>query len=252
MTLLSLSNVSKNYGGLRVLNDVRLDVEPGERRAIIGPNGAGKTTLFHLVSGQVPPSGGSIVFDGEDVTRRPPHQMARRGLARTFQTNNLFLHLTVFENVRLAVQQKLGYGRQWYRPWWAFEGVNARTEQVLARAGLATRADALATNLSYGEQRQLEIAIALAGEPKLLLLDEPTAGMSFAETAHTVATVASLPRDLTLLIIEHDMDTIFALADRITVLDHGTVIAEGSPDDVRKNASVRAVYLGEGEDDAHA
>ena len=245
MALLSLAHVSKNYAGLRVLSNVQLDVEPGERRAIIGPNGAGKTTLFHLISGQVPPSGGSITFDGEDVTRRAPHQMARRGLARTFQTNNLFLPLTVFENVRLAVQRRMGHGRDWFKPWWAHDEVNARCEAVLARAGLSSRAHDLATNLSYGEQRQLEMAIALAGEPKLLLLDEPTAGMSVAETAHAVQTVAALPRDLTLLIIEHDMDTIFALADRITVLDHGQIIAEGTPAEVRRNEAVRSVYLGE-------
>jgi branched-chain amino acid transport system ATP-binding protein len=245
VALLSLSNVSKNYAGLRVLNDIRMDVEPGERRAIIGPNGAGKTTLFHLVSGQVPPSSGAVVFDGEDVTRRPPYEMARRGLARTFQTNNLFLQLTVFENVRLAVQQRMHDARAWFKPWWSFDRINQRTEQVLERAGLASRSEVLATNLSYGEQRQLEMAIALAGEPKLLLLDEPTAGMSVAETAHAVQTIGTLPRSLTLLIIEHDMDTIFALADRITVLDHGTVIAEGTPDAVRGDANVRAVYLGE-------
>jgi len=248
VALLSLNHVSKNYGGLRVLNDVQLAVEPGERRAIIGPNGAGKTTLFHLISGQVPTSSGSIVFNGQDVTRRAPHQMARRGLARTFQTNNLFLQLSVFENVRLAVQRRMDRGTHWFRPWWSFKDVNARTEHALARAGLASRSEDLATNLSYGEQRQLEMAIALAGEPALLLLDEPTAGMSVAETSHTVQTVAALPRDLTLLIIEHDMDTIFALADRITVLDHGTVIAEGPPEDVRANAHVRAVYLGEDSD----
>jgi branched-chain amino acid transport system ATP-binding protein len=206
VALLSLANVSKNYAGLRVLNDIQLDVESGERRAIIGPNGAGKTTLFHLISGQVPPSSGTVVFDGEDVTKRAPYQMARRGLARTFQTNNLFLHLTVFENVRLAVQRRMDRGRQWFRPWWALDDVNERTDAVLARAGLASRAEDLATNLPYGEQRQLEMAIALAGEPKLLLLDEPTAGMSRQDgTRHRGG---ALPRDLTLLIIErhgHDL-----------------------------------------------
>jgi branched-chain amino acid transport system ATP-binding protein len=245
VALLSLSNISKNYGGLRVLNKIQLDVESGERRAIIGPNGAGKTTLFHLISGQVPPSSGAIVFDGEDVTRRAPYQMAHRGLARTFQTNNLFLPLTVFENISLAVQQRMGCAHDWFKPWWAHAAVIARCDAVLARAGLSARAQDLATNLSYGEQRQLEMAIALAGDPKLLLLDEPTAGMSVAETTHAVQTVASLPRDLTLLIIEHDMDTIFAIADRITVLDHGTIIAEGTPDEVRNNPDVRAVYLGD-------
>jgi branched-chain amino acid transport system ATP-binding protein len=243
--LLSLKQVCKNYSGLQVLNDVELSVEPGERRALIGPNGAGKTTIFHLVSGQVKPSSGTITFDGQDITHQTPYQMARRGLARTFQTNNLFLQLTTFENVRLSVQQQLGQSRHWFKPWWSFSTVIDRTELVLERAGLASRREDLATNLSYGEQRQLEMAIALAGEPKLLLLDEPTAGMSVAETAHAVETVARLPRDLTILIIEHDMDTIFAVADRITVLDHGQVIADGLPDAVRDDPHVRAVYLGQ-------
>jgi branched-chain amino acid transport system ATP-binding protein len=246
VALLSLGQVSKNYAGLKALHDIKLAVEPGERRAIIGPNGAGKTTLFHLISGQVPPSSGKITFDGEDVTRRGPHEMARRGLARTFQTNNLFLHLTVFENVRLAVQVRMGRSGRWFKPWWGYDDVNDRTNAVLQRAALAGRRDDLATTLSYGEQRQLEMAIALAGEPKLLLLDEPTAGMSVAETAHTVEAIGALPRDLTMLIIEHDMDTIFAIADRITVLDHGQVLAEGTPDTVRSDREVRAVYLGEG------
>jgi branched-chain amino acid transport system ATP-binding protein len=245
VALLSLGRVCKNYAGLQALRDIQLAVEPGERRAIIGPNGAGKTTLFHLISGQVAPSSGTITFDGEDVTRRRPYEMARRGLARTFQTNNLFLHLTVFENVRLAVQERMGRSGRWFKPWWGYDAVNNRTDEVLQRAALAGRRDDLATTLSYGEQRQLEMAIALAGEPKLLLLDEPTAGMSVAETAHTVETIGALPRDLTMLIIEHDMDTIFAIADRITVLDHGQVLAEGTPNAVRSNREVRAVYLGE-------
>ena len=249
MALLSLTNVSKHYGGLNVLSDVRLDVELGERRAIIGPNGAGKSTLFHLISGQVPPSSGQITFDTEDVTGLAPYQMARRGLARTFQTNTLFLKLTTFENVRLAVQQHLGQSRHWFRPWWGFDRVNDRTEDVLRTAGLWNRQADLASDLSYGEQRQLEMAIALAGEPKLLLLDEPTAGMSAAETTQAVATVAALPRDLTILIVEHDMETIFALADRIAVLDHGQVIADGTPAEVRNGPQVRAVYLGVDEEE---
>jgi branched-chain amino acid transport system ATP-binding protein len=173
--------------------------------------------------------------------------MFRLGLARTFQKNSLFLDLTTQENVRLAVQAHRRQGHHWFRPWWAFDEVNQRTHDVLERAGLSGRQLDLAKNLSYGEQRQLEMAIALAGEPKLLLLDEPTAGMSLTETASSIATIKSLPRDLTLLIIEHDMDTVFALADRITVLDHGQVIANGSPDEVRQDAQVRIVYLGQEE-----
>jgi branched-chain amino acid transport system ATP-binding protein len=245
VALLSLDNICKNFAGLQALKDVRLSIEPGERRALIGPNGAGKTTLFNIISGELPPSSGAVRLAERDVTGLPPERMFRLGLARTFQKNSLFLDLTTQENVRLAVQAHQRQGHHWFRPWWAFGEVNDRTRQVLERAGLWARRLDLAKNLSYGEQRQLEMAIALAGEPSLLLLDEPTAGMSVTETATSVRTISSLPRGLTVLIIEHDMDTVFALADRITVLDHGQVIADGSPDEVRHDAQVRAVYLGE-------
>jgi branched-chain amino acid transport system ATP-binding protein len=245
VSLLSLKKIGKNFAALQVLKDVELDVEPGERRAIIGPNGAGKTTLFNLISGELKPSEGRIVFDERDVTGIPPDQMCRLGLARTFQKNNLFLDLVTEENVRLAVQAHQRRSHHWFRPWWAFDDVNGRTHEVLEQAGLWGRRADLVRNLSYGEQRQLEMAIALAGRPKLLLLDEPTAGMSAAEATSSVATIANLPRDLTLLIIEHNMDTIFAIADRITVLDHGQVLAEGTPEHVRTDPQVRSVYLGE-------
>ena len=245
MALLSLDRVSKNFAGVKALRDVSLSVEPGERRAIIGPNGAGKTTLFNIISGEMPPSSGAVTLAGREVTNLSPERMFRLGLARTFQKNSLFLDLTTQENVRLAVQAHQRQGHHWFKPWWAFDAMNERTRQVLERAGLWSRRLEPAKNLSYGEQRQLEMAIALAGEPALLLLDEPTAGMSVAETASSVATIGALPRDLTLLIIEHDMDTVFAVADRITVLDHGQVIADGMPDAVRRDSQVRAVYLGE-------
>jgi branched-chain amino acid transport system ATP-binding protein len=245
MSLLSLDRVCKNFAGVQALRDVSLSVEPGERRAIIGPNGAGKTTLFNIISGELPPSSGGVALAGREVTNTSPERMFRLGLARTFQKNSLFLDLTTEENVRLAVQAHQKQGHHWFRPWWAFDAVNQRTRLVLERAGLWSRHLEPAKNLSYGEQRQLEMAIALAGEPTLLLLDEPTAGMSVAETASSVATIGALPRDLTLLIIEHDMDTVFAVADRITVLDHGQVIADGDPDTVRRDPQVRAVYLGE-------
>jgi branched-chain amino acid transport system ATP-binding protein len=245
--LLSLNRICKNFAGLEVLKEVSLSVEPGERRAIIGPNGAGKTTLFNVISGALPPSSGTVELSDQQVTGLTPERMFRLGLARTFQKNSLFLDLTTEENIRLAVQAHRRQGHHWFRPWWAFDEVNQRTHDVLERAGLSGRQLDLAKNLSYGEQRQLEMAIALAGEPKLLLLDEPTAGMSLTETASSIATIKSLPRDLTLLIIEHDMDTVFALADRITVLDHGQVIANGSPDEVRQDSQVRIVYLGQEE-----
>jgi branched-chain amino acid transport system ATP-binding protein len=245
VALLSLQRICKNFAGLEVLKDVSLSIEPGERRAIIGPNGAGKTTLFNIVSGELPPSSGAVHLSDREVTGLTPERMFRLGLARTFQKNSLFLDLTTQENVRLAVQAHQRQGHHWFRPWWTFDEVNQRARSVLERAGLWSRHLEPVKNLSYGEQRQLEVAIALAGEPSLLLLDEPTAGMSLAETASSVATIGSLPRDLTLLIIEHDMDTVFALADQITVLDHGQVIAHGTPDEVRRDPQVRSVYLGE-------
>jgi branched-chain amino acid transport system ATP-binding protein len=245
VALLNLDRVSKNFAGVQALRDVSLSVETGERRAIIGPNGAGKTTLFNIISGEMPPSSGAVTLGDRQVTNLTPERMFRLGLARTFQKNSLFLDLTTLENVRLAVQAHQRQGHHWFKPWWTFDAVNDRTRHVLERAGLWSRRLEPAKNLSYGEQRQLEMAIALAGEPTLLLLDEPTAGMSVAETASSVATIGALPRDLTLLIIEHDMDTVFAVADRITVLDHGQVIADGVPDAVRSDAQVRAVYLGE-------
>jgi branched-chain amino acid transport system ATP-binding protein len=245
MALLSLDHVCKNFAGLEVLRDVQLSVEPGERRAIIGPNGAGKTTLFNIVSGELKPSSGTINLEGQPVTGLAPEQMFRLGLARTFQKNSLFMDLTTLENIRLAVQAHQQQSFHWFRPWWAFDAVNARARAVVEQAGLWGRQAEVVKNLSYGEQRMLEVAIALAGEPRLLLLDEPTAGMSMAETANSVVTISTLPRELTILIIEHDMDTIFAIADRITVLDHGQVLADGTPDEVRNNEEVRSVYLGE-------
>jgi branched-chain amino acid transport system ATP-binding protein len=249
VALLSLDRVCKNFAGLEVLTDVTLSVAPGERRAIIGPNGAGKTTLFNIISGELPPSSGNVMLGERQVTNMPPERMFRLGLARTFQKNSLFLDLTTQENVRLAVQAHQKQGHHWFRPWWSFDEVNQRTRAVMEQSGLWNRRLEPAKNLSYGEQRQLEMAIALAGEPRLLLLDEPTAGMSLAETTATVATIGALSRELTLLIIEHDMEAVFAIADRITVLDHGHVIADGEPAAVRSDPQVRSVYLGESDDD---
>jgi branched-chain amino acid transport system ATP-binding protein len=242
--LLQLRDLSKNFSGLHVLRDINLSVEAGERRAIIGPNGAGKTTLFNLVSGELQPSTGQVLLEGNDVTGRPPNQMWALGLARTFQKNNLFFELTTYENVRLAVQAHHGYAHRWFRAWQSLNDVNDHTRDILVRQDLWTRRDETAKNLSYGEQRQLEVAIALAAEPKLLLLDEPTAGMSPAETARTIDMLAALPRDLTVLIIEHDMDAVFSLADRIAVLNYGELLADGTPEAVKADPKVQEVYLG--------
>ncbi len=244
--LLRVENIHRRFGGLRVLNGVNLSVAEGERLAIIGPNGAGKTTLFNIIGGELAPGLGRIILGGEDVTRRPAHERVSRGLARTFQTNNLFLGLSVFENVRLAVQRRQGAAFRVLQLASALTEVSSETAGLLARLGLQERHLALARDLSYGEQRQLEVALALAGRPRLLLLDEPTAGMSPAETASMVELIRSFPRDVTLLIIEHDMDVVFAIADRIAVLHYGEVLADGRPHEVRNDPNVLAVYLGTG------
>ncbi len=244
MSQLRVDGLHKHFGGLAALVGVSLDVAAGERRAIIGPNGAGKTTLFNLIAGELPPSRGSIHLDGRDVTRLPVHERANLGLARTYQRNNLFLSLSVFENVRLAVQHHRRAASNPFRPASHYAEVHAATEAVLQRLGLTEQCRTPAGNLAYGQQRTLEVALALATEPQVLLLDEPTAGMSSAETGEMVRLIEGLSRSLTLLIVEHDMDVVFSLADRVTVLHYGEVIAEGLPGEVRANPKVREIYLG--------
>lgn len=239
-----MRRISKNFSGLHVLRDIDLTVSAGERRAIIGPNGAGKTTLFNVISGELQPTSGTVLYEGHEVTGMAPNQMWAAGLSRTFQRNNLFFQLTTYENVRLAVQAHRGFAHRWFRSWQSLENVNDHTRDILVRLELWERRDDLVKNLSYGEQRQLEVAIALAAEPKLLLLDEPTAGMSPAETSRTIQMLAGLPKELTLLIIEHDMDAVFSLADRIAVLNYGELLADGTPEAVKADPRVQEVYLG--------
>jgi branched-chain amino acid transport system ATP-binding protein len=244
---LQLQALTRYFGALGAVNGVSLTVAPRERRAIIGPNGAGKTTLFNLITGHLAPTGGRILFDGAPISGLPPHRVARRGISRSFQRTNLFLRLTVLENLRLAAAAGAPGS---YR---LFSSVS-RGAEPLRRAhataeavGLTERLPVAAGTLSYGEQRQLEIGVALATSPRVLLLDEPTAGMSPEETHRMTQLLAGLPREVTLLIIEHDMDVVFSLADRITVLHHGEVLAEGAPDEVRADARVYEVYLGTGD-----
>jgi len=237
-------NLQMRFGALAALTGVDLRVGAGERRAVIGPNGAGKTTLFHIISGELEATAGSVFLLGRAVTGVPPHVRARLGLGRTFQRNNLLMRLTVWENVRLAVQVRHGLGAQWLRPVEAYREVSDEAASLLEQVGLSHRRSNVVAEISYGEQRQLELALALATAPRVLLLDEPTAGMSPAETAHMVDMLAGLPRDLTVCIIEHDMDVVAALADNITVMHHGQVIADGPAAAVRADPHVQAVYLG--------
>jgi branched-chain amino acid transport system ATP-binding protein len=244
MSALLIDAVSRNFGGVQALTDVSFSVEPGERRLIIGPNGAGKTTLFNMLSGAFAVSSGRIMLFDRDITRRPPYERARLGLARTFQITNLFPRLTVLQNVLLALQAMDDTAFSLHRRMSAnshlFEG--ART--LLESWGLSGIADRTAKDISYGEKRQIDLILGMAMGPKVLLLDEPTAGLSAAEVVRVVEMIRSLPKDMTILVIEHDMNVAFDLADRIAVLHQGRLIAEGDRDAIRNNAQVNDIYLG--------
>lgn len=244
MTLLCLEHVSKAFGELVVTKDVCLSVPPGERHVIIGPNGAGKSSLVHQITGQLRPSSGVIKFKGRDITSASPDKICQWGIGRTFQKNNLFRSLSVRENVRLAVQAKCG---GWYQPLRSAASRHEqrrRADELLEQVHLTERHQRAVSALSYGEQRQLEIAIALAAEPELLLLDEPTSGMSPAETEHMIDLIKELPDSITLLMIEHDMKVVFSLAQRITVLHYGAILLTGTRQEVQHSERVREVYLG--------
>jgi branched-chain amino acid transport system ATP-binding protein len=242
---LTLRSVTKNFGGLRAVSDVSLQVAPGERRVIIGPNGAGKTSLFHCISGVLQPSTGVIECFGEDITRLPEPQRTQKGIGRTFQISSVFADLSVLENVALAV---LGIRSH---KWGLWSGVSQvkdlrrKAEEQLLLVGLPGKEDVLVKSLSYGERRQLELVLALVNGPRLLLLDEPCAGLSPAERQRLFAIIQNLPRTITMLMIEHDMDVALRLADRVTVLHRGEMILEGSAQEVRMNPQVREVYFGQ-------
>jgi len=244
MNALGVERLHHAFGGLRAVDDVTLAVAVGERRVILGPNGAGKTTLFNLITGLFPPVGGTIRLFADDVTALPPYRRARLGLGRTFQINTLFPRLTVRESVLLAVQGADPARFSLLRPRSAYRDLARRTDDLLAEWNLEDRRDVETHELSYGEQRQVEILLALAGRPKVLLLDEPTAGLSAAETAAVVATITRFPRDITVLLIEHDMDVALTLADRVTVMHQGAVLADGTREEIRANPRVAEIYLG--------
>ena len=244
--LLETRGLGRAFGALQAVADLSLEVPPGELRAVIGPNGAGKTTLFHLISGLLPPTSGRVLFRGADVTALPAPARCRRGISRTFQITSIFPELTVLENVRIAVQLKRGGNFRLVGGRALLDATERRARASLGFLGLLDRADAPAATLPHGDQRLLEIAMALAQEPELLLLDEPTQGLSPEDTAATVAVIRQIARDrrLTIILVEHDMDVVFDLADRISVLHFGQLIAEGTPNEIRAHAEVQKAYLG--------
>ena len=245
--LLRLDDLHKNFGGLAVTDGVTLHVRPGEVHAIIGPNGAGKTTLLNEISGLVPVDRGKIVFDGTDITSLPPHKRARLGIARTFQITSIVPRFTVHENAMLAVQAEAGSTFDFVRPLLFDQDFSAIADDVLEQVGLAVRARTPAGLLSHGEKRALELAVAIALKPKLVLLDEPAAGTGRGETERLVEMLSALKERFTIVLVEHDMQAVFALADRISVLVYGRVIACGKPEEIRADPAVRAAYLGEEE-----
>ena len=243
--LLSLHGLVKRFGGLTATDAVSLGIAPGEIHALIGPNGAGKTTLIHQISGALPPDEGSVTFNGRDITRLAMHQRVRAGLVRSFQVTNIFKRFTVLDNVALAVQARTGSSMRFWRPVVREAALFQEARELLARVGLADKAADTAATLAHGEQRQLEVGLALATRPRLLLLDEPLAGMGPEESERMVQLVAGLAGACTILLVEHDMQAVFRLASRISVLVSGRIIATGAPDDVRRDSEVRRAYLGD-------
>jgi branched-chain amino acid transport system ATP-binding protein len=248
MTALKVEDIAISFGGVHAVAGVTLALAPGERRIMLGPNGAGKTTLFNLIGGQLRPTQGRIHLFGNDVTRMAPHRRAHAGLARTFQITNLLANLTVSENIHLAVQAFSPTRYALLRPASSVQPVIARVEELLAQWRFVGERDSKVRDLSYGEQRKLEIAMALAHQPRLLLLDEPTAGLSTAETQNVVALIRDLSREVTMLAIEHDMDVAFEIGERFTILHQGRIIADGDAEAIRSNAEIQAIYFGEADE----
>ena len=247
--VLETKGLEKNFGGIVATDNVSLAVQKGARHALIGPNGAGKTTLINLLTGVLRPTAGAIFLEGRDITGLPPHRRVRLGIARTFQINQLFAKLTPLETIWLAVSERMELGRQWWRLTGSKSIVIEESVDILARFNLADVMGEPTATLPYGKQRLLEIALAIACRPHVLLLDEPAAGVPEAERHGILDAVAALPSDVTVLLIEHDMDIVFSFADRISVLVNGALFVEGAPEEVAADPRVKAVYLGE---EAHA
>jgi branched-chain amino acid transport system ATP-binding protein len=243
----SIENVVMQFGGLRAVDGVSLDIAVGERRVLLGPNGAGKTTLFNMIGGQLRPTSGGISLFGRDVTRLEPHRRAHGGLARTFQITSLFPDITVEENVHLAVHalSKTRFGM--IRSANSYKQIRDRVGEILAEWRFPAGGDALVSDLSYGDQRKLELAMAVANKPRILLLDEPTSGLSAMETASVVSLIKGLPADVTVVVVEHDMDVAFEVADRFTILHNGRLVTTGTAEEVKSNEEIQRIYFGESE-----
>ncbi len=249
--VLSAQGLIKRFGGITATNDVTLNIMRGARHALIGPNGAGKTTLINLLTGVLEPSEGRIILEGNDVTQLAPHERVKRGMVRTFQINQLFDTLTPLETLALTLSQQQGLGGRWWQALGANKKVTQRCEQLLEQFHLTQVMNQKTNVLAYGKRRLLEIAIALACEPRVLLLDEPVAGVPAGEREELLQTVAALPADVSVLLIEHDMDLVFSFANRMTVLVNGTVLTEGDPGQIANDPQVKAVYLGHGDEVAY-
>ena len=245
---LETKRLEKAFGGLKVTRDLSLKIEQGARHALIGPNGAGKTTVINLLTGVLKPDAGRILLEGSDITDLPVHVRVLRGLSRTFQINQLYADLTPIETIGLAVSERLGRGGDWWRVMGTRDDVNGEITENLARFHLLDVMNEPTATLPYGKQRLLEIAVAIATKPRVLLLDEPAAGVPESERHDILKAVATLPREVTVLLIEHDMDLVFSFADRISVLVNGALLVEGAPDEVARDNRVKAVYLGEAAD----
>jgi branched-chain amino acid transport system ATP-binding protein len=244
MNAIELREVHKSFGSTRVINGVSLAIGKGERHAIIGPNGAGKSTLFNLVSGRYELTSGRVLLNDEDITGLRPFEINRKGLSRSFQVTNIFHNLSVFENIRCGELWAAGYRYSFWHRVGGLKDVGRRAEEIMQRIGLGRRRDVLAGTLTYAEQRALELGITIAGGASVILLDEPTAGMSRTETAHAVELIRQVTEGRTLVMVEHDMGVVFDLADRISVLVYGEVIATGTPEEIRSNPAVQEAYLG--------
>ena len=245
MNILETKALCHDFSGLQVLMDVNLEIKEGERHAIIGPNGAGKTTLFNVITGTYKPSEGEVLFKNKEITGFPPHKLVRLGMGRSFQITSTFTWLTAFQNIRMGILSKRGIRFNFFHFLDRMDDVTRETDAVLKRINLDGERDISANMLSYGKSRSLEISMALSTDPDLVMLDEPTAGMSRDETRHAVELIRTLTEGRTMVIIEHDMDVVFSIADRITVLHHGEILATGAPDEIRDDPEVKGAYLGE-------